>query len=79
MQARSATSEDADAIAGIYNEGIADRVATFETRLRTAADIRKWFGAGYPIVVVEEAGEVLAFAATSEYRSRQCYAGVAEF
>ena len=31
------------------------------------------------MVVVEEGGKVLAFAATSEYRSRGCYAGVAEF
>jgi L-amino acid N-acyltransferase YncA len=79
MQVRSAVPKDAEAIARIYNEGIADRIATFETRLRTAADIRKWFDARHPIVVVEEAGEVLAFAATSEYRPRQCYAGVAEF
>ena len=77
--ARGATPDDAEAIARIYNEGIADRGATFETRLRTAADIRGWFDGRHPIVVVEESGDVLAFAATSEYRPRQCYAGVAEF
>ena len=79
MQARSAIPEDAEAIARIYNEGIADRVATFETRLRTAADIRKWFDGRHPIMVVEEAGEVQAFAAASDYRPRECYAGIAEF
>ena len=31
MRVRSATPADADAIARIYNEGIDDRVATFET------------------------------------------------
>jgi L-amino acid N-acyltransferase YncA len=30
-------------------------------------------------VVVEDAGQVLAFAATSAYRPRECYEGIAEF
>ena len=55
-------------------------MATFETRPRTADDVRKWFGGRFPIVVVEnDAGGVVAFASTSEYRPRECYAGVAEF
>jgi phosphinothricin acetyltransferase len=78
MRWRVATLLDAEAIATIYNEGIEDRVATFETRPRTAADIEKWFDGVHPIVVVEADGEVIAFAATSMYRPRECYAGVAE-
>ena len=78
MTARPATPADAGAIAQIYNQGIEDRVATFETRLRTAADIEKWFDGGHPVMVVEEAGEVIAFGATSTYRPRECYAGIAE-
>jgi len=35
MFPRTATANDAAAIAEIYNEGIQDRLATFETRLRT--------------------------------------------
>jgi L-amino acid N-acyltransferase YncA len=31
------------------------------------------------VVVVEEAGRVIAFASASTYRPRECYAGVAEF
>ena len=38
-----------------------------------------WFDGGHPIVVVEDDGEVIAFASTSSYRSRECYAGIAEF
>jgi phosphinothricin acetyltransferase len=79
MRARLATPEDSPAIARIYNEGIEDRVATFETRLRTAADVSAWFDGIHPIVVVEEDGDVVAFASTSSYRPRPCYAGVAEF
>jgi phosphinothricin acetyltransferase len=32
----------------------------------------------HPIVVVEDGNEVVAFAATSLYRPRDCYAGIAE-
>ena len=79
MRARPATEEDAPAIARIYNQGIEDRVATFETRPRTEADIQAWFAGKYPVVAVEDAGEVVAWAATSLYRTRECYAGIAEF
>ena len=41
MRARPATVDDAAAIAGVYNEGIADRVATFETRFRSPEDVRE--------------------------------------
>ena len=78
MLARAATIDDAAVIARIYNEGIADRVATFETRPRSAGDVRGWFDGVHPIVVAEEGGEVVAFAATSTYRPRECYAGIAE-
>ena len=75
---RRATPKDAAAIAFIYNQGVEDRVATFETRLRSVGDIEAWFGGSHPVVVVEEGG-VQAFASTSPYRSRGCYEGVAEF
>lgn len=76
---RRATPADAAAIARVYNQGIEDRVATFETRLRTEADIRAWFDGRHPVVVVEDTGRVVAVAAASSYRPRACYAGVAEF
>jgi phosphinothricin acetyltransferase len=79
MHTRPATPADAGAIARIYNEGIADRVATFETAPRTAEDVRRWLDGAHPVVVAEDGGAVVAFAATSAYRPRACYAGVAEF
>jgi L-amino acid N-acyltransferase YncA len=77
MQVRQATPADAAAIAEIYNQGIEDRSATFETRLRTAEDVA-WFDGVHPIVVAEEGGTVVAFAAASTYRPRDCYKGIAE-
>ena len=80
LACRHAQPDDAAAIAGIYNEGIEDRIATFETRPRTAAEIRDWFDGRHPIVVVEnDADGIVGFAATSTYRPRDAYAGVAEF
>ncbi len=80
MSPRLATPSDAASIARIYNEGIQDRVATFETRLRTPEDVAAWFDGIHPIVVAERDGLVVGFADTSAYRpERECYAGVAEF
>jgi L-amino acid N-acyltransferase YncA len=80
MKSRDAAVADASAIARIYNEGIDDRVATFETRHRTADDVVQWLDGRHPVVAVEDdAGAVIAFAATSTYRPRDCYAGIAEF
>lgn len=79
LTTRHATQADCDAIALIYNQGIADRVATFEVVLRSAADIASWFDGHHPIVVVEQASEIIAFASTSTYRPRSCYASNAEF
>jgi L-amino acid N-acyltransferase YncA len=78
-RARPATPDDAEAIARIYNQGIEDRVGTFETRPRSAEDVCAWFDQQHPIVVVEDSGQVIAFASTSTYRPRDCYAGIAEF
>ena len=81
LSARIATVEDAAAIARIYNEGIADRIATFETEARTPAQVASALtdkGDRYPTVVVERAGVVVAWAGAGAYRSRPAYAGVAE-
>ena len=44
MRARPAVPADADAVARIYNQGIEERIATFETRPRTVKELRPWFG-----------------------------------
>ncbi len=79
MHTRIATPADAAAIAQIYNQGIEDRVATFETRPRSLEDVHAWFDGTHPIVVVEDGDRIVAFASTSVYRPRACYAGIAEF
>jgi L-amino acid N-acyltransferase YncA len=78
---RLARAEDAAAICAIYNEGIADRVATFETEPRTPGQIAAQLadkGERFPTVVVEREGRVVAWASAGPYRARPAYAGVAE-
>ncbi|MBO0778114.1 MAG: N-acetyltransferase [Ktedonobacteraceae bacterium] len=79
MRVRLASEADAAAITAIYNQGIEDRVGTFETELRTEAMVRSWFDGVHPIVVVAQDGDVVAYASSSIYRPRACYAGIVEF
>ena len=81
LQIRPFAPADALRIAEIYNQGIEDRIATFETEPRSADTIAGQFAARagtHPAVVVEDDGRVVGAAWTSEYRPRRAYAGVAE-
>jgi phosphinothricin acetyltransferase len=81
LRARLATKGDAAAIAEIYNEGIEERIATFETASRSARDVETQLaekGDRFPTVVVERDGQVVAWASAGPYRARPAYAGVAE-
>jgi L-amino acid N-acyltransferase YncA len=81
FSSRTAAFGDAAAIARIYNEGIEDGLATFETESRGAADIEGWIQDGFPVVVVENGdGSLVAWASAPPYRPRRlAYAGVADF
>src|SRR5262245_27169021 len=81
LSTRLATPEDAAVIAAIYNEGIADRIATFETEPRTAEQIATQLldkGDRFPTIVAEHEGRVVAWAGAGPYRTRPAYEGVAE-
>jgi phosphinothricin acetyltransferase len=56
IRTRPATPADAAAIAEIYNQGIAERVATFETEPRTPAQIMPWLNPGNLVIVAEAEG-----------------------
>jgi len=89
LHIRRAVVADAATIADIYNAGITERVATFETTLRTTADMaaRIQGDPRHPVLVAQRDadgsaggdGEVVGWAGISSYRSRACYDGVGEF
>jgi L-amino acid N-acyltransferase YncA len=75
---RAARTTDAAAIAAIYNEGIAERVATFETRLRGADEVEVWLAEELPFLAAVDGERVVGFARLSAYSDRCVYGGVAE-
>ena len=80
MAARQARLADAPAITAIYNQGIEDRVGTFETEPRTVADIEAWFAHAKAFVAVtDEAAGVVGYAVAHPYADRSCYAGIGAF
>jgi L-amino acid N-acyltransferase YncA len=80
LRVRAATAGDVAAIVAIYNQGIADRVATFETEPRSPANIAEWLTGRHLVVVAETEGTgPVAFAALFPYSNRACYSGIGEF
>src|SRR4051812_41858157 len=81
LSTRPAIESDAGAIARIHNQGIAERIATFEVDPRSPEDVisqlRKKSGR-FPTIVVEVDGSVIAWASAGPYRHRPCYQGIAE-
>jgi phosphinothricin acetyltransferase len=79
IDVRPAEPRDAEAVAAIYNHGIAERQATFETRARRPNEIAGWLEEGRPfLVAVDEQHHILGFARVSAYSVRRAYAGVGE-
>ena len=79
---RTASVDDSAAIAEIYNQGIEDRVATYETRRRSAEDQQAWLRSiadRYPAVVAQSDREIIGWASAGPYRERDCYRGIGEF
>ena len=67
-------------MASIYNEGIADRIATFETEPRSTPDIEGWFDSALAIVCVTGVdGRVVGYAVAHPYADRCCYSGIGEY
>ena len=82
IRIRPAAAADAPSITRIYNIGIAERAATFETEPRSVAQTRARLETldRHPMVVAADTNDVVVgWAGLSEYSPRACYAGIAEF
>lgn len=72
MPIRDALVKDAGPIAGIYNQAVRDTVAIWNDSEVDVANRRAWIAdrqvAGYPVLVLEEGGEVIGYASYGPYR-----------
>src|SRR5436190_23020772 len=77
---RPARAEDAEAIAAIYNQGIEERQATFQTRLHRPGELEeKVAGRGGRVLVAESDGALAGFASWAAYDDpAPYYTGVGE-
>lgn len=79
---RLADSSDVSAITEIYNQGIEERIATFESEPRSVAAMESWLAehqGRYLALVAEIDRQVAGWASVGQYRPRECYAGIGEY
>jgi len=79
---RNATEKDLPRIVGIYNSTVPTRLATADTEPVSVESKRPWFLAHtpgrHPILVHEEAGEVIAWVSFQPFYGRPAYDHTAE-
>lgn len=76
---RPAKPADAQEMARIYNQGIAERVATFETREKSPEDLAELIESGALALVAERDGDVVAFVKVGPYDdASHYYSGIGE-
>jgi L-amino acid N-acyltransferase YncA len=76
---RRARASDAERLAEIFNQGIEDRVATFETRPQSPEALTGLIAAAPPLIVAEIDGAVVGWAKVAAYEDRHdYYVGIGE-
>jgi L-amino acid N-acyltransferase YncA len=68
---------DLPAVSEIYNHEVAQGISTFDTEPRDERSGREWYEAhqspGYPLILAEEDGQVVAWATLSPWSPRGAY------
>ncbi|MGC5328177.1 arsinothricin resistance N-acetyltransferase ArsN1 family A [Brevibacillus sp. SYSU BS000544] len=81
IQIRKAQVDDIEAIRNIYNQGIADRIATLETDQKDAAYMRTWYEQRqerHAVLVAEIEPQVIGWASINPYSHRCAYNSVGD-
>lgn len=79
---RAATTDDAEAICAIHNQGITDRLATLDTALKSPDDVRQTIverGARHPLIAADVDGSVVGWGSLNRFNPRPAYDHVADF
>lgn len=77
MIVRTAAPGDVAPITAIYNEAVEHTTASWDLEPQAVASRQEWFdrrtGDGWPVLVAEEAGEVVGWAALGPFRDKPGY------
>jgi L-amino acid N-acyltransferase YncA len=76
---RPAAAADAAPLSEIYNQGVEDRVGTFQTWPSTPSDFAERVPGRAPLLVAELEGNLVGWAGILAYSDRPYYAGVGEY
>src|SRR4051794_21091758 len=72
LSIRAARAADAERLAEIFNQGVEDRVATFETHLARLADAARWVEKDL-VLVAERDESIVGWAKASAYADNHPY------
>lgn len=78
---RRAREADLESIRQIYNQGIADRIATLESEPKDETYMRNWFSERserYSVLVAEDGGKIVGWVSINPYSHRCAYRGVGD-
>lgn len=82
MRIRPARPADLPALLEIYNDAVVNTTASWDLLPWTPVEHAEWYAAkaehGHPVMVADEAGEVLGYAAYGSFRPKAGYAGTME-
>ena len=82
MEVRDATEADLPQLLAIYNQAIRETTASWDLTEWDEPTHRQWYdaklAAGDPVLVADEAGEILGFAAWGPFRAKAGYAATRE-
>lgn len=81
MILRDADRRDLSAIDDIYHHYVRTSTCTLQTAPGTPAEREAWFahhGPSHPVLVIEDAGEVVAWGSLSRYHAREGYSPTVE-
>lgn len=78
---RLAVEADADGINAVYNPYVLASTCTFQVTPTTTGERVRWLqrhGPRHPVIVAEDAGRIVAWAALTPYHPREAYAATVE-
>ena len=79
---RFANEVDIPFMTSIYNQGVEDKLATLETKLRNDVDTEKWLlerNQRHKVIVIEDLNKkIVGWASLNLFSPRECYQGVAD-